>query len=548
MRLAGQARQARQLGRGGRRSSSRPPRSPGPIRERLAGPAPARRRPARRGAAARGGRHLRAALDRRAAAAPGRRRRRRPSDHPRRSLDRRPPEVDRARPWPRVYEPYDREAARLFERGKKEKDPRVLDEVCRAYPVARVVPDALLELGSLYESARRLAEAAHTYKRLLSTRAGRRAPRPGDLAAGARLRSAEALRVGPRQLPRPAGAVSQDHVSKNRRSRGDGRRAGGGRAGAAAVRPADRRPSAAADSAPARSAAGTGRPRRASRSGCSAPEGVAPSLDAGRLFLVEKTGLRLLDPSTGSPRWSSELGAPAVWAGYLADKLIAATPRQIVALELGQGTVQWRYRPARGRARTLDRPDPFADANGADADRAPRPAGRDLVRLSAGERARLLSARPPRADRARRRYRRPRLVVLGSAGRDQSQSLDRRRSDGPPGRQAQPAAGAPDRRRPAGHAGCRSARTSCSSGLPCRSMKIRSCWSPTAGRSRRFDLNHGQTVWVYQESKELPVNGPPRLLGDCRAPAGLARRPAVDPARPGHRLETLVVPARDAKT
>ena len=48
-----------------------------------------------------------------------------------------------------VYEAYDREAGRLFERGKAENDPRVLDELCRNFPVARVVPDALLELGSL---------------------------------------------------------------------------------------------------------------------------------------------------------------------------------------------------------------------------------------------------------------------------------------------------------------------------------------------------------------------------------------------------------------
>ena len=65
------------------------------------------------------------------------------------------------------------------------------------------------------------------------------------------------------------------------------------------------------------------------------------------------------------PRWSAELGAPAVWAGYLADKLIAATPRQIVALELGQGTVQWRYDLSRS-GKNLDRPDPFADAKEGD--------------------------------------------------------------------------------------------------------------------------------------------------------------------------------------
>ena len=31
---------------------------------------------------------------------------------------------------------------------------------------------------------------------------------------------------------------------------------------------------------------------------------------------------------------------------------------------------------------------------------------------------------------------------------------------------------------------------------------------------KKFDLNHGQTVWVYQESPVLPVNGAPRLFGD----------------------------------
>ncbi len=31
---------------------------------------------------------------------------------------------------------------------------------------------------------------------------------------------------------------------------------------------------------------------------------------------------------------------------------------------------------------------------------------------------------------------------------------------------------------------------------------------------KKFDLNHGQTVWVYQESRVLPVNGAPRVFGD----------------------------------
>src|SRR5262249_54798716 len=67
-----------------------------------------------------------------------------------------------------IYEPFDRQAAALFRRGKDQRDPHVLDEVCRDYPLARVVPEALFELGRLSESSGRLAEATAAYKRLLA--------------------------------------------------------------------------------------------------------------------------------------------------------------------------------------------------------------------------------------------------------------------------------------------------------------------------------------------------------------------------------------------
>src|SRR5207247_1397883 len=101
--------------------------------------------------------------------------------------------------------------------------------------------------------------------------------------------------------------------------------------------------------------------------------GVVPSPEASRLVLCQRDDLRLLDPSDGKTRWLSELGSPAVWAGYLADKLIVATPRRIVGLELAQGTVQWRYdldRPGK----EPPRPDPFAAAGDAE-ERPERAAG-----------------------------------------------------------------------------------------------------------------------------------------------------------------------------
>ncbi len=265
-----------------------------------------------------------------------------------------------------VYESYDREAARLLERGRDEKDPRLLDEVCRTFPVARVVPDALLGLGSLHESARRLADAAHAYKRLLLI-----AP-DDDRRARAIWRLAHVYET--RQLflsARDSYLELQARFPNVTLKEPGGAQDGRDLVAAELARPryvqliADRPlpPTPvplvrrwhwqAPGSQPLRVISATG---------------VAPSLDAGRIFLVESTGLRLLDPSTGLPRWSVELGAPAVWAGYLSDKLIAATPRQIVALELGQGTVQWRYDLARS-GKDLDRPDPFADVKDGDAPR-----------------------------------------------------------------------------------------------------------------------------------------------------------------------------------
>src|SRR5262249_14372452 len=66
-----------------------------------------------------------------------------------------------------LYEPFEREAARLLEKGRAEKDPRALEEVARIYPVARVVPASLLALGQLSEELNRRADAARAYKHLL---------------------------------------------------------------------------------------------------------------------------------------------------------------------------------------------------------------------------------------------------------------------------------------------------------------------------------------------------------------------------------------------
>ena len=260
-----------------------------------------------------------------------------------------------------------------WSRGKKEKDPRILDQVCRAYPEARVIPDALFELGVLYERAGRLSDASRTYKRLqiVATDDDRRVLALWRLA---RVYEARQLLVSARDsylelLARfPKKTLVQDGRS----------RAAGELAAAELARPlyasivADR-PEPPTPLPLFRRWHWQPRANQAVRTLIAC--GVVPSLDSSRVFLVENNGLRLLDPLSGASRWVSDLGAPPVWAGYVSDKLIVATAHQIAALELSQGTIQWRFDVAKA-GKEVRRADPFA--NPADVPDRPEAAGPTL--------------------------------------------------------------------------------------------------------------------------------------------------------------------------
>src|SRR5262249_39605066 len=240
-----------------------------------------------------------------------------------------------------VYKPFDLEAARLLDRGRKEKDPQVLDLVCRAYPEAQVVPEALLALGGFYEAGRRLSEASNTYKRLQSLAQDdeHRAQALWRLAhvyetrqllVAARDSYLELLERYPtKDIEEPGRRGTVLELAGSELSRPVFASIVGERAVAHAPVPLFRRWQWQGRG---------GEPLKPMSSA-----GVAPALDCGRVFLVEKTGMRLLDPLTGEQRWSLDLGAPAVWAGYLSDKLIVATNHQVAAVEINKGGVQWRY-------------------------------------------------------------------------------------------------------------------------------------------------------------------------------------------------------------
>jgi outer membrane protein assembly factor BamB/tetratricopeptide (TPR) repeat protein len=409
------------------------------------------------------------------------------------------------------YAPYDQKAARLFERGQKEKGPRILDELCRLYPVARVVPDALVELGSIYEATDRLAEAAHTYKRLM-TQAGDDAHKALALARLARVHEARKLLLSARdsyldlQARFPTVVIS-DH----------GRALPAAELVAAELAKPPYSQLAANRPMPPTPIPMVRRWHWQAPSGQAvrviAAEGIAPSLEASRLLLVEKNSLRLLDPSTGAPRWLAEPGEPVIWAGYLADKLIAATPRQIFGLELAAGTVQWRHGQSRSR-KDADRPDPFAKAEPAQPDDAGNGSGESMsgFQLVKGRvfflrGTRELVALDGDTGVVDWRFSSPPGEIKPNLwiGADRSvlqvdkpnQLLVLRTDDGQ--LMARIALGEKELlERPP---------------LPLDDDSV--LFVPDRRTVKKLDLNHGQVSWICRETDELPLYGPPRLFGDA---------------------------------
>jgi outer membrane protein assembly factor BamB len=235
-----------------------------------------------------------------------------------------------------LYAGYDEQARALLERGKAESDPRLLEAVGQSYPVALAVPEALLAQAALAEQAQRPTDAAHAYKRLLSRSDGERL-RPRALWGLARAYEAQRLWVPARDAYDEALARFPDARLE------DGTPLARAVAARLADPPFDHMSSTCSEpSLPVPLVRRWERPLEALVRPVAA-EGVPPSADASRIFLAAGTTLRPVDPTTGLPLWTVELGQPAVWVGYLADKIIAATQTRLVALELDKGALQWQH-------------------------------------------------------------------------------------------------------------------------------------------------------------------------------------------------------------
>jgi outer membrane protein assembly factor BamB/tetratricopeptide (TPR) repeat protein len=270
-----------------------------------------------------------------------------------------------------LYAMFDQEAELLLERGKAEKDPRLLEEVAKSYPVAEAVPASLLALAQLWESLDRASDAAHAYKRLLAS----------AVSDGERARALWGLARAyeTQQLWVPARDTYVQALSRFAGQRLD--EAGTDvRLGDLVTRRLSQEPFAQmmADMAEPRLPFPLIRRWRRRLETSVRPlgaEGVPPSSQAGRIFLTRQNILQPVDPRSGVSAWTADLGDEPIWVGYLADRVIAATSTRVVALSLENGTIAWQSDPEVPRpVRRV--PNPFAKAEPAGAEQRDEAAGR----------------------------------------------------------------------------------------------------------------------------------------------------------------------------
>jgi outer membrane protein assembly factor BamB len=409
-----------------------------------------------------------------------------------------------------IYDADNRRAAALFERGRLEQDPRPLEEVSRIYPVADVVPEALLELGQIHQGAGRPVQAARAYKRLLTLGTVSEVIRARALWKLAHVYESQNYLVSARDAYlQLLGRYSQVRLHELGHDDSVADRVAVELARPPLAQISSDRPRPPVPLPLSRWWRIESPHSRTIR--VLSATGILPGLQSSRGFLVEGTKLSPLDPSTGGLRWTVDTGTPTSWIGYLSDKVLAATDSRVVALDPTTGAEQWRLSqdaPARSR-RTLD---PFVRG-------VPAPGGTEAAKGAlhdfhvAGGRLFCL-----RGDKEL-------IAVDGDSG-----AVDWSFSS---------SSGAINPRLWIGSerivlqvqspnqllvletdSGRRLARADLADGdslerAPAPMDDDHVLLVSDRRTVKKFDLSRGQVAWDYRESAEMPVNGPPRVLVDA---------------------------------
>ena len=254
-----------------------------------------------------------------------------------------------------LYAEFNAAASALLTRGVTRQDPRLLEDLARHYPAARVLPDALQNLGVMYAKLNRPGDAARTFKLLLA----------GSIDPATRSRAwwglgqafeAQKLLVPAREAYLQAVAQGSDIKIDI-----DGK-AGISLAAVVATHldspPFDRMSD---HSSEPKVAIPLRRQWDRHWSGVArlvVADGTPPSAESARVFLTQAGVIRPIDPVSGASSWDCGLVGDPSWVGYLADKVIIATSTGIKALSLSEGVIDWHY--DLGDTNAKQGADPFA--------------------------------------------------------------------------------------------------------------------------------------------------------------------------------------------
>ncbi len=407
-----------------------------------------------------------------------------------------------------VYADYDRKARALYESGKAAGEARTLEEVARSFPLSESVPQALLALARVHENAKRPAQAARAYKRLLATA-------PTDaLRARALLGLARAFEEQKLWAPaRDAYAQALTRFSSvnvaledlgtetplgplvaQRLIQPPFDRMTGDRVEPPMPVPLTRRWS--------RTLIGPARPIPA--------EGVPPSSESSRLFLAKGSEIGPVNAADGASPWAFELGSAPIWVGYLDDRIVVGTENGLSALGLKKGNVLWKSDLADAAAKRAS--GPFATPTGGKA--ANEPVGklhgfrivgsqvyclrgdRELIAFDGDTGLIDWSFRPIAGKLNPNVFVGPQRVILQVLEPRAVLVLDT--SNG---------------RRLAEHAQTEADDAWPRPPLPIDDDRVALVLDRrTVGL---YDFTKGVNTWIYRESRELPVHGPPRLFGDA---------------------------------
>ena len=406
------------------------------------------------------------------------------------------------------YEPFDREAREMARRGRDERDPKILDDLIKSYPLASVVPESLAAIGEIHESRNQYADAARAYKRLVALDPSDELELRGLLGL-ARSYEAQRLWVPARDTYTLAknrhpeaklGSTSEtvrvvDFVGR-KLAQGPFAKLGGDSVEPLVTMPLGRlyrrdwprplRPLAA--------------------------EGVPPSTESGRIFLADGTKISPVDPVRDHPAWTFDLQNEPVWVGYLSDRIIAASRSKIVALSLDKGQVEWEFDIARAEG-GKEAPNLFGKVGAGEVLRDDSPANLQDFRVVGG---RVVCLRGESS-----------LIALdGDTGQvDWTFTPDRGRIN--PHLMVGPSRIALQVREPNAilvldtATGRRRGEFKQDAEEPWRRDPIAIDEDHVAVVADRrtvslFDLNRGVNVWQFRESESQPIYGPPRLFVNGR--------------------------------